>query len=63
MKKERDKGKVIHDINNHLTALNMSVELLLKNVYGELEAKQKKCIKGVISESKKVQKLLQKLKD
>ncbi len=60
---EKNKHKIIHDINNHLTSLGMSAELLLKNVYGDLNAKQKQRVKGVVSDGKKIQKLIEKLRD
>ncbi len=60
---KKDKKEIIHKLNNHLASINLSAELLLKSIYGDLNEKQKQCAKGIVSEGKKIQKLVGKLQD
>jgi signal transduction histidine kinase len=53
--------KIVHDINNLLTSTNLSAELLEKEFYGPLNAKQKEHLKGILSDGKKIKDLIKKL--
>ncbi len=62
MKSSKTKNqKTVHDANNSLAAIMMSAEFLMQGIMGELNAKQKKYAKGILSEAKKLQGLLKKI--
>ena len=65
MKKNKDGYKLdksIHALNNLLTNVNLSAELLLKGLFGKLNTKQKKYLKVILLDSKKMKNLIKKLK-
>lgn len=54
--------KTIHTLNNLLTNISLSSELLIKEIYGDVNAQQKKSLKLIISEGKKIKNLIQKIR-
>ena len=60
-KELRQKENIIHTSNNILTTINLSIELLTREVYGTLNSPQKKQLKTALSEIKKLEILLKKL--
>ena len=49
---------IIHKINNHLASSNLSIEMLLKEMAGKLNSEQKKYLKNVLADGKKIKMLL-----
>ena len=49
----------IHKVNNLLTNIGLSAELLLTQLHGPLTPKQKTYAKTILSEVKKIKKILQ----
>jgi len=64
MKKENNNSlsRTIHQINNLLASANLSTEILLKEIYGPLNPRQKKQLNAILSEGKKIAQLIKKLK-
>ena len=65
MKKSKKTSRAkatIHTLHNYLTSINLSAELLLKEFYGAINGKQKKYLKVILSEAKKIQTLVKKIK-
>ena len=54
-------NKKIHDVNNLLTNIILSSQLLGKDAYGKLNAKQKKCLKGILDDAKKINQIAKQL--
>ena len=65
MKKDSSKKKdtTIHDLNNLLTSISLSTEMLLKKFCGPLNPKQKEYLKGILVDSKKMKKTIKKISD
>lgn len=47
-----------HTLNNLLTSVVMSAEILSRELFGKLNSKQKKYVKTILSEAKKMKKAL-----
>ncbi len=58
---KKDINHTIHELNNLLTNINLSAEMLVKDVYGTLNAKQKKYVNIILSEAKKMASLIRKI--
>lgn len=66
MKKGTSKNrhtKIIHTACNLLAGIVLCADLLLKEYYGILNAHQKKYLHTMLSESKKLEKLIKKLSE
>ena len=61
MEEHNDKNITIHELNNLLTNIGLSAELLLKGLGGKVNAKQKEYLRGILSDSKKMKNLVKKL--
>ncbi|MFI5205356.1 MAG: hypothetical protein ACHQVK_00280 [Candidatus Paceibacterales bacterium] len=62
MKKENGKlVKNVHTLNNLLTTIHLSAEMMLKELYGPLTRPQKTEIKSLLVELKKINALVKKM--
>ena len=52
---------IVHKFNNRLTNIGLSTELVIKEIYGPINTKQKKQLMVVLSEVKKMKNLLKTL--
>lgn len=60
--KKNNVKKITHTVNNLLTSIQLSSEILLKEFYGKVNRQQKKYLSTIITEGKKIQRLIKKLK-
>ena len=57
-KNKGSKPSTTHDINNLLASIMLSAELLLRENAEELKPSQKKYLKNIVKDSRKIQSLL-----
>lgn len=63
MKKEKTISFIIHKINNHLASLNLSAEMLLRGISGDLNKEQKKYLNEILVDGKEIKNLLKEIKE
>ena len=61
-KKKSSSSSQFHNLHNLLTTVDLSAQVLLQELDGTLNAQQKKHVKTILSETKKIEKSLKKLK-
>ncbi len=59
--KQNTNAQIIHKLNNLLTSVGLSAQLLLRESSGVLNARQKKYVRTIISDGKKITTLLKKI--
>jgi hypothetical protein len=62
-KKSSSHTSAFHTLYNVLASLNLSIEMVLREMAGPVTPGQKKYLRNALSESKKVERLLKKIRE
>lgn len=58
MKKKKNQRHTAHKLNNALATINLSVEVLVRELYGSVNNRQNKYLKMILSETEKIRKII-----